>query len=330
MKELSISKLIGNTPLVAIRYIYKGKEQVVYTKLEYYNFTGSIKDRTILNIIFEAFKEGKINSATKIIEATSGNTGISVSAITSAIGCKAIIFMPDWMSKERIKLMEAYGAEVKLISKEEGGFLECKNRSQDLAKQPNSFLTNQFSNFNNIDAHYKTTGPEIYTQLASIGLKPNSFVAGIGTGGTIMGVGKYFKEQDINIQINPLEPSNSPTLSEGVNTKTHRIQGLNAGFIPEIVDLSKLDDIVSVDDGDSIIMAQMLSKKLGLGVGISSGANFLGAIKIKEKLNNDAVVVTVFPDDNKKYLSTALFSVEEKKKGFLTNDMELLGLGVCV
>lgn len=327
----NLSNMIGNTPLLEIRFKYKGEERTIYAKSEQYNLTGSIKDRMALHILRKAYENGELQPGDTIAEATSGNTGIAFSAVGKALGHKVIIYMPDWMSQERINLMKSYGAEVRLVSKEEGGFLGSIAKADNLAKDPENgrvFLPHQFSNTNNCGAHYNTTGPEIWSQLEKIGLKPDGLVAGVGTGGTIMGTGKYLQEMNPDIKLYPLEPSNSPTLSTGHQVGKHRIQGISDEFIPPIVKLDELDDIIEVDDGDAIIMAQKLAATLGLGMGISSGANFLGAVIAQEKLGKDAVVVTVFSDDNKKYLSTDLMKEEPVKEGFLSSDIELIGLEV--
>ncbi|HEY5125173.1 MAG TPA: cysteine synthase family protein, partial [Ignavibacteria bacterium] len=238
------------------------------------------------------------------------------------------IFMPDWMSRERIELIKSLGAKINLVSKEEGGFLGSINFAEEYAKEnENTFLPRQFSNEDNCNAHFETTGPEIWWQMRFRSLKPDAFVAGVGTGGTIMGVGKYLKGMNPKVKIHPLEPANSPTLTTGHKIGKHRIQGISDEFIPPIVDLDFLDEIVSVDDGDAMIMAQKLASQLGIGVGISSGANFIGALKIQNSLGKDAVVVTVFPDDNKKYLSTDLLKDEPAKNDFLSPDVDLLGFG---
>jgi len=214
-----------------------------------------------------------------------------------------------------------------LISKEEGGFLGSIRRSEELAASKKGvFLPRQFSNLDNIEAHYRTTGPEIWWQLRWHSLYPDAFIAGVGTGGTIMGVGRYLREKRPSIRLHPLEPSNSPTMSTGHKVGKHRIQGISDEFIPPIVNLNSLDGVVAIDDGDSILMAQKLAAELGLGVGISSGANFLGALQIQNEMGRDAVVVTVFSDDNKKYLSTDLLRSEPVKDGFLTPDIKLLGV----
>jgi cysteine synthase A len=319
-----LSSLIGNTPILAIRFRYKGEERIIYTKSENFNMTGSIKDRMAYYILNHAYKSGVLKPGDMIIEATSGNTGISFSAIGRALGHPVTIFMPDWMSQERINLIKSFGAKINLVSKEEGGFLGSIRMSEELAAQnEHSFLPRQFSNCDNVKAHYTTTAPELWWQMKMRHLNIDSFVAGVGTGGTIMGVGKYLKEMNPAITVHPLEPSNSPTLTTGYKVGKHRIQGISDEFIPSIVELDKLDSIISVDDGDAIIMAQKLAS-MGMAVGISSGANFLGAIKIQNETGSDKVVVTVFPDDNKKYLSTDLARCEPVKEDFLSNDVELI------
>ncbi len=259
-----------------------------------------------------------------IVEATSGNTGISFSAVGRALGHPVTIFMPDWLSTERINLIKSLGANIELVSKEAGGFLKSIDLAENMAaNDPNVFLPRQFSNVDNVEAHHQTTGPEIWYQLHYKGLIPDAFVAGVGTGGTVMGAGRFLKEMNPDIKIYPLEPSNSPTLSTGCKVGKHRIQGISDEFIPPILELNYLDEVIGVDDGDAILMAQKLSTQLGLGVGISSGANFLGAVKLQNMLGDDKVVVTIFPDDNKKYLSTDLIREEPVGEDFMSPDIEL-------
>ncbi|MCP4214924.1 MAG: PLP-dependent cysteine synthase family protein, partial [bacterium] len=297
--------LVGNTPLLAIDFTYKGKTRVVYAKAENLNMTGSIKDRMALHILRKGYDNGTLKPGYHIAEATSGNTGISIAAIGRALGHPVTIFMPDWMSSERINLIKSLGAEIRLVSKEEGGFLGSIEMAETMAKEKeNVFLPRQFSNTDNSEAHYQSTGQEIWWQMRFHSRRPDAFVAGVGTGGTVMGTGRFLKTRKEDIKIHPLEPSNSPTLSTGHKVGKHRIQGISDEFIPAIVSLDELDPVIAVDDGDAIIMAQKLANRLGIGVGISSGANFLGALQIHEELGDDAVVVTVFPDSNKKYLST--------------------------
>lgn len=319
-----ISPLIGNTPLLEILFLYKGEPRRIFAKAEHYNFTGSIKDRVALHILRRAYEKSTIAAGDRIIEATSGNTGISFCAIGRFLGHPSTILMPDWMSAERIDLMKSYGAQVQLISKDEGGFLGCIAKSEELAKETGGFLPCQFSNEDNTEAHYLTTGKEIADQLATLGLKAEGVVAGVGTGGTIMGIGARLKEENSSCRAYLLEPKNSPTLSTGYRVGKHRIQGISDEFIPSIVKIEKKEDILSVDDGDAIIMAQMLSARLGIGVGISSGANMLGCILAQNRQGKDSIVVTVFADDNKKYLSTDYAKAQPVGEGYLCRNVELV------
>jgi len=321
-----VESLIGNTPLLAIHFHYKGERRTIFAKAEYLNLSGSIKDRMAFHILKTAYRDNLIRKGDVIAEATSGNTGIAFAAIGHAFGNPVHVFMPDWMSKERISLIKSYGAEVTLVSREEGGFLGSIEMS-DAARHEHGrvFLPHQFSNLANAEAHYLTTAPEIWTQLARIGFEPDAFVAGVGTGGTIMGAACFFNEKDPNIKVFPLEPLESPTLTTGHKVGSHRIQGISDEFIPAICDLGKLDEVISVSDGDSILMAQKLAARLGLGVGISSGANFLGALIAQERLGKDAVVATVFCDDNKKYLSTDLVQQVPVSDGYYSPEVELFG-----
>ncbi|SMP56243.1 PLP-dependent cysteine synthase family protein [Anoxynatronum buryatiense] len=325
-----LSEMIGKTPLLKIFYRLRGEVYSLYAKAEHYNLTGSIKDRMALHIIRKAYEEGTLNPGDMIIEATSGNTGISFSAIGRALGHPVMIFMPDWMSHERMNLIRSFGAEISLVSSEEGGFLGSIQMAADKALELRSaFLPRQFSNENNCNAHFLSTGPEIAQQTQWLNARLQAFVAGVGTGGTVMGIGKFLKGHDPKVQVHPLEPLNSPTLSTGHKVGKHRIQGISDEFIPDIVRLDQLDEIISVDDGDAIIMAQKMAKDLGLGVGISSGANVLGAISVQQQYQSKQCVVTVLSDDNKKYLSTDLMKPEPAKEGFLAPEVELLDYQVC-
>jgi len=319
-----LANLIGNTPLLEIEFLYKGKPRKLYAKAEYLNLSGSIKDRMAFHIMREAYTRETIKPGFRVIEATSGNTGIAFSAVGRALGHPVTIFMPDWMSEERKNLIRSLGADIVLISKEEGGFLGSISRSQELAAtDPHTFLPRQFENEDNVMAHYTTTGPEIWWQLRLRGKTPDAFVAGVGTGGTIMGTGRYLREMNPDIRLYPLEPSNSPTMSTGYKVGFHRIQGISDEFIPAIVKLDELNEVIAVDDGDSIIMAQKLAAELGIAVGISSGANFLGALMKLEELGEDKIIVTIFSDDNKKYLSTGLMKNEPVKSDFLSPHVKL-------
>ncbi|MBK6722476.1 MAG: PLP-dependent cysteine synthase family protein [Acidobacteria bacterium] len=326
MSSSYIENLIGNTPLLAVHCHFKGERRTVFAKAEHLNLSGSIKDRMAFHILKSAYRDGLIRKGDVIAEATSGNTGISFAAIGRAFGNPVHVFMPEWMSQERISLIKSYGAQVTLVTHEQGGFVGSIEMADAFKYEHGRvFLPHQFSNLSNPEAHYLTTGPEILAQLESIGFEPDAFVAGVGTGGTIMGCACYFREKDPGIKLYPLEPAESPTLSTGHKVGSHRIQGISDEFIPDICDLGKLDEVISVSDGDSILMAQKLAAKLGLGVGISSGANFLGALIAMERLGKDAVVATIFCDDNKKYLSTDLVRDEPVKPEYLSPHVELFG-----
>ena len=321
-----LKHMIGNTPLLAIRLRFRGRERVVYAKAENLNMTGSIKDRMAFHILKKAYEQNRIQPGDTIAEATSGNTGISLAAIGRALGHPVVIFIPDWLSKERIALIQSLGARTILVSREQGGFLGSIRMTQELAEREKTvFLPAQFDNLANSEAHENTTGPEIWWQLYSRSITPDAFVAGVGTGGTIMGTGSYLQRHNPAIKLYPLEPRESPTLSTGYRVGQHRIQGISDEFIPSILRLDELEPVISVSDGDAILMAQKLAASLGLGVGISSGANFLGAVMVQDALGDSAVVVTVFPDDNKKYLSTALLGEEPAQLDHLSPDVELLG-----
>jgi cysteine synthase A len=322
-----LAGLVGNTPLLAIEFEYRGARRVIHAKAEHLNLSGSIKDRMAIHILRRGYATGALQPGALIIEATSGNTGIAFASIGRALGHPVTIFMPAWMSSERINLIRSLGASIVLVSREEGGFLGSIEMAEELARRtPGAFLPRQFSNRDNCEAHYQTTGPEILGQLAAWGLVPGAFVAGVGTGGTIMGTGSYLREQAPGIRLHPVEPSNSPTMSTGHKVGHHRIQGISDEFIPAIVELDKLDRILAIDDGDAILMAQQLATQLGLGVGISSGANFLAAVQAQDALGGEAVVATVFADDNKKYLSTDLLRQEPVRDGFFSPDVTLRGV----
>ena len=319
-----LKHMIGNTPLVELRFRFRGEERLLYAKAEYINMTGSIKDRMAFHILRTAYRDGRIKPGDRIVEATSGNTGIAFSAVGRALGHPVTIFMPDWMSQERVALIRSFGATIVPVSREEGGFLGSIRLTEEMARREEDvFLPCQFSNEANVEAHEFSTGPEICGQLDSIGRVPDAFIAGVGTGGTIMGVGRYLRSRNPNARLHPLEPAESPTLSTGTKVGHHRIQGVSDEFIPAIVKLNELDRVITVSDGDSILMAQKLAR-LGLAVGISSGANFIGALMVQNELGRDACVTTVFSDDNKKYLSTDLLREEPVKPGYLAPDVELL------
>lgn len=311
--------IIGNTPMIKIKYEFNGKEKEMYTKLEYYNLSGSIKDRVAYYIINKAKEKGILKEGMPIIEATSGNTGIALAALGAYYKHPVYIFMPDWASMERIELMKLYGAKVTLFSKEDGGFKRCIDEANKLAKKENGFLANQFSNEDNILAHYETTSKEIVDKL---GDDIGGFVSGIGTGGTLIGIAKRLKEIDSNIKIAALEPDKMPLLSKNKIIDNHKIEGIGDDFIPDLVDRKLIDDIFLINDDDAINMSKKIAKNLGIGVGISSGANLIAAVLLGEKLNKN--VVTVFPDDNKKYLTTDLTKDIDKKEEFISDKIKLI------
>ncbi len=324
-KIMELWRIVGNSPMVSIRFKYKGEIRRIFAKIEQFNITGSIKDRMALYILQNAYESGTIKKGDIIVEATSGNTGIAFSAIGKTLGHEVSIVMPDWMSKERVDIISSLGAKIIPVSKAEGGFLGSIRITEEIAaSNPNVFLPKQFANENNAKAHELTTGPELFHQLLSVGLTPDAFVAGVGTGGTIMGVGNYLRTRNPKVKLHPIEPKESPTLTTGCKVGSHRIQGISDEFIPEILKLDQLDSVIMVSDGDSIIMAQKLASQLGLAVGISSGTNFIGALIAQNNLGSDAVVATVFSDNNKKYLSTDLMREEPRKEDYFTNDIDLL------
>jgi cysteine synthase len=329
LRFIDIWRLIGNSPLLVINFKFKGKPRVIYAKAEHYNITGSIKDRMALYILEKAYSEGRIKPGDTIVEATSGNTGIAFAAIGRALGHPVKIIMPDWMSRERVEIIKSLGATIIPVSKQQGGFLGSIRLSEEIAaNEPNIFLPRQFSNEANAEAHERTTGPEIWSQMKYNDTQPDAFIAGVGTGGTVMGVGRYFRSKNPGIKIHPLEPAESPTLSTGYKVGVHRIQGISDEFIPSLLKLNELDRVVAVPDGDAILLAQKLASQLGLAVGISSGANFLGAVQIQNEMGSDASVATVFADCNKKYLSTDLMREEPYRDDYLTHHIELVDFKV--
>ncbi len=325
----SLWNVVGDTPLLQIRCRLRGVERCVYAKYEAENFTGSIKDRMARHILERAHAHGEIRHGDTIVEATSGNTGISFAALGRTLGHPVRIYLPDWMSAERRLLIESLGASVVAVSAAEGGFLGCIEQADRYAEtHERTFRPRQFDNRGNVEAHRTTTGPELLAQLGHLRLAPTAFVAGVGTGGTLVGVGEYLRERLGPVAVHPLEPANSPTLRTGKKHGSHRIQGISDDFVPSIVDLNTLDEVVDVWDGDAIRMAQRLARELGIAAGISSGANFLGAVTIAERQGEGAVVATVFPDSHKKYMSTDLRRDEPILPVYDSPDVELLDLRV--
>lgn len=311
---------VGNTPMIKIRYSYKGEEKYIYTKLESYNVTGSIKDRVADYIIRKGYEDGSLKKGMKIVEATSGNTGIALAALGRFYGHPVRIYMPDWASKERVNLMRMYNAEVILISKEEGGFKKAIQLAKEYAEKNDAFLGNQFENEHNVLAHYETTGAEI---VGKLGNQIGGFVSGIGTGGTLIGTAKRIKEANSEAKIYALEPDKMPLLSQNKIIDSHKIEGIGDDFIPKIVEREMIDKILLINDDDAINMSRKIALELGLGVGISSGANMIASVVAKEE--NEKEIVTVFADDNKKYLSTDLSKPMDLNPEFLSNQIELLG-----
>lgn len=306
----SVSQLIGNTPLVELTNIERELElkAKLIAKVELFNPAGSVKDRVAMAMILDAEEKGKLKNSTVIIEPTSGNTGIGIAAVAAARGYRVLIVMPDSMSIERRQLMKAYGAELVLSPGAEGmpGAIEAANKLA--AEIPDSFVAGQFVNPANVKAHYTTTGPEIYADTDGA---VDIFVAGVGTGGTITGVGKYLKEKKPSVKIVAVEPKGSPVLSKGKKGK-HGIQGIGAGFVPEILDTGIYDEVIAVSDDDSFRMGRLIGAKEGLLVGISSGAALYAASELaKRDENAGKTIVALLPDTGDRYLSTKLFSDEE-------------------
>lgn len=317
-------KTIGNTPLIKIQYQYKQKINYIYAKLESYNLTGSIKDRTAYYIITKAKERGNLKEGMPIIEATSGNTGISLAALGKYYHHPVYIFMPNWVSQERIQLMKSYGAQITTFSHEQGGFKRCIQEAQKLAKKINGFLANQFANQDNLLAQYETTGQEIINQVPEdIG----GFVSGVGTGGTLMGIGKKIRRNYPAAKVVAIEPDSMPLISKNRAIAPHKIEGIGDDFIPALIDKNEIDKVILIHDMDAINMSRKLAADLGLGVGISSGANFLGCALLQSEMK--LPTVTVFADDNKKYLSTDLSKPIDENSKYISNQIQLLTYEVC-
>ena len=297
--------LVGQTPLVRLNNLIKkeGLEADVLAKLEYFNPAGSVKDRIAKEMILDAMEKGLINENTTLIEPTSGNTGIGLSAVATSLNLKIIITMPETMSVERRNLMKAYGAELVLTPGSEG-MKGAIAKAKELASQiENSFIPGQFENPANPQAHYKTTGPEIYSQTEG---KVDIFVAGVGTGGTISGIGKYLKEQNPNVKVVAVEPASSPVLSTGKGG-AHKIQGIGAGFVPDILDTKIYDEIITVENEDAFASGKEVAKTEGILIGISSGAAIQAAKELaKREENKGKTIVVLLPDGGDRYLSTPL------------------------
>ena len=304
----SAEQLIGKTPLLELKNIEKKFETKakIIAKLEMFNPGGSAKDRVALSMLDDAISRGKVTKDTVIIEPTSGNTGIGLSLIAACRGYKAIIVMPDSMSEERRTLMRAYGATLVLTDGKDGMAGAIK-KAEELAKEyPNSFIPSQFDNPANADAHYKTTGPEIYGDMDG---KVDIFVCGVGTGGTITGVGRYLKEKNPSAQVIAVEPFTSAVLS-GEEKGAHGLQGIGAGFIPKVLDTKIYDEIIKVKDEEAFEMGREIGKSEGILVGISAGAALFAAIEVaKREENSGKNIVVLLPDTGDRYLSTAMFEI---------------------
>ena len=303
----SADQLIGHTPLLELTHIEaaEGLEARLLAKLEYFNPAGSVKDRIAKAMLDDAEAQGKLNKDTTIIEPTSGNTGIGLASVAAARGYRIIIVMPETMSVERRQLMKAYGAEL-VLTEGAKGMKGAIAKADELAKDiPNSFVAGQFVNPANPKAHYQTTGPEIWQDTDG---QVDYFVAGVGTGGTVTGTGEYLKEQNPNVKVVAVEPAGSPVLSKGT-PGAHKIQGIGAGFVPDVLNTSVYDEIIAVENDDAFATGKLTGKKEGVLVGISSGAAVWAAIELaKRPENKGKTIVALLPDTGDRYLSTPLFA----------------------
>ena len=303
----SVDELVGNTPLLELKHIEKefGLKATLLAKLEYFNPAGSVKDRVARAMLDDAEARGVLKPGSVIIEPTSGNTGIGLASIAAARGYRIIIVMPETMSVERRKLMRAYGAEL-VLTEGAKGMKGAIAKADELAKEiPNSFIPGQFVNPANVAAHYGTTGPEIYRDTDG---KVDFFVAGVGTGGTVTGTGRYLKEKIAGVKVVAVEPASSPVLSKGV-AGAHKIQGIGAGFVPDILDTTVYDEIIPIENDDAFETGRIIGRREGVLVGISSGAAVCAAIQVAQRPENAGkTIVVLLPDTGDRYLSTEMFA----------------------
>ena len=303
----SADQLIGHTPLLELSNIEKefGLKAKIYAKLEYFNPAGSVKDRVAKAMLDDAEKNGKLKAGSTIIEPTSGNTGIGLCSVAAARGYKVIIVMPETMSVERRQIMKAYGAEL-VLTEGSKGMKGAIDKAEELSKEiPNSFIPGQFVNPANPQAHLETTGPEIFEDTDG---DVDYFVAGVGTGGTITGVGKFLKSKKADIKVVAVEPATSPVLSKGT-AGPHKIQGIGAGFVPDVLDTKVYDEVIAVENDDAFATGKLVGKKEGVLVGISSGAALWAAVEVAKRPGNEGKkIVVLLPDTGDRYLSTPLFA----------------------
>ncbi|CAM4511771.1 cysteine synthase A [Paenibacillus xylanexedens] len=305
----NVTELIGGTPLVRLNRIVPEGSAEVFVKLEYQNPGSSVKDRIAISIVEEAEKEGKLKPGDTIIEATSGNTGIGLAMVAAAKGYKSVIVMPETMSLERRNLLRAYGAELVLTPGAEGMNGAVKKAEELLKENPSYFMAEQFKNKANVKIHRETTGPEIVEAIQSVGGTLDAFVAGIGTGGTITGVGEVLKEAFSGIKIVAVEPAASPILAGG-KPGPHKIQGIGANFIPEILDQEIYDEIIHIENDDAFETARQVAKEEGILSGISSGAAIRAGLQVAKQLGAGKRVVVIVPSNGERYLSTPLYNFE--------------------
>jgi len=306
----SVLDFVGNTPMLKLDLKFRDQTYHLYAKLEFTNPSGSIKDRIAKYIVEEAEKKGLLKPGYTIVEATSGNTGIALSMVAAAKGYGMLVVMPEHMTGERIKMMTSLGASLCLTPKDEGFEGAVAKADRIVTSGERYFLANQFRNLDNTMAHYYTTGKEILEQMNG---DVDAFVAGVGTGGTLMGVGRALRERNPNVRIVAVEPEEAAVLSGRKKIQEHKITGIGDGFVPEIVDMNEIDRVITIRGDDAVEMARKISHEHGLMIGISSGANALASLKVIDEIGHDERVVTVFPDRTERYFSTDLCTSSERQ-----------------